>query len=406
MKSLFLRYNENILYNILKGKRRGNMEQVVMGKLQMRQRNSGFLAFFISGICVISSGIVVSLLQEMYGFEYGMTGTLLSLMSIGNLISGFVTGVLPGKIGTRKTVAILTSGYAIGYLCMGLSGLMVLLMLSFFLLGIAKGCTLNTCTILVGDNSANRTKGMNIMHSCYATGALLCPFFVAFAAKKGSLVPLFILAAAGLFMWLIFLSAPMEGKRKTKEKTTDWSFLKSKKFWLLTGLLFCQNAAEFSVNGWMVTYFKDSGIISGMLSTYTVTVMWTATLIARMLIAFVFPIKNAYSAMIKMGAGCIVFYLGMMMAGSQIPAILLLFAFAFAMAGMNPTAVASAGKMTSATSIGVMLPAASSGAIIMPWVTGIISQYAGLSVGMASNIVPCAGLLVFAVLVKRVSEEE
>ncbi len=36
------------------------MEQVVMGKLQMRQRNSGFLAFFISGICVISSGIVVS----------------------------------------------------------------------------------------------------------------------------------------------------------------------------------------------------------------------------------------------------------------------------------------------------------------------------------------------------------
>ena len=85
---------------------------------------------------------------------------------------------------------------------------------------------------------------------------------------------------------------------------------------------------------------------------------------------------------------------------------LLLFAFAFAMAGMNPTAVASAGKMTSATSIGVMLPAASSGAIIMPWVTGIISQYAGLSVGMASNIVPCIGLLVFAVLVKRVSEEE
>ena len=84
--------------------------------------------------------------------------------------------------------------------------------------------------------------------------------------------------------------------------------------------------------------------------------------------------------MIKMGAGCIVYYLGMMMACSQIPAILLLFAFAFAMAGMNPTAVASAGKMTSATSIGVMLPAASIGAITMPWVTGIISQYAGLSV--------------------------
>ena len=32
------------------------------------------------GICAISAGVVVSLLQERYGFAYGMTGTLLSLM--------------------------------------------------------------------------------------------------------------------------------------------------------------------------------------------------------------------------------------------------------------------------------------------------------------------------------------
>ncbi|MFQ9705066.1 MAG: hypothetical protein ACLR0U_30540 [Enterocloster clostridioformis] len=101
--------------------------------------------------------------------------------------------------------------------------------------------------------------------------------------------------------------------------------------------------------------------------------MWGATLIARLLIAFVIPIKNSYSAMIKMGIGCIIFYMGLMMASTQTTAILLLFAFAFAMAGMNPTAVASAGRMTSAASMGIMLPAASSGAIIMPWIIGIVS---------------------------------
>jgi len=37
-----------------------------------------FITFFFSGICAISSGVVVSLLQEQYGFAYGMTGTLLS----------------------------------------------------------------------------------------------------------------------------------------------------------------------------------------------------------------------------------------------------------------------------------------------------------------------------------------
>ena len=33
-------------------------------------------------------------MQEQYGFAYGMTGTLLSLMSIGNLLAGLLAGAL------------------------------------------------------------------------------------------------------------------------------------------------------------------------------------------------------------------------------------------------------------------------------------------------------------------------
>ncbi|MFR9065774.1 MAG: hypothetical protein ACLVJH_01455 [Faecalibacterium prausnitzii] len=53
-----------------------------------------------------------------------------------------------------------------------------------------------------------------------------------------------------------------------------------------------------------------------------------------------------------------------------------------AMAGMNPTAVASAGRMTSVTSMGIMLPVAASGAILMPWVIGVVAESAGLAAGM------------------------
>ena len=52
-----------------------------MEQRNTRLRNAGFVTFFFSGICTISSGVVVSLLQEEYGFAYGMTGTLLSLMA-------------------------------------------------------------------------------------------------------------------------------------------------------------------------------------------------------------------------------------------------------------------------------------------------------------------------------------
>ena len=374
-----------------------------------RLRNAGFLTFFFSGICAISSGVVVSLLQEKYGFAYGMTGTLLSLMSIGNLLAGFLTGVLPGVLGLKPSVLLLTTGYALGYGMMGLSGAELLLSLSFFLVGIAKGSAMNACTILVSDNSADRTRGMNLMHSCYACGALLCPFLIAAAGRVSTGLALLVLAGLGAVLWLIYLRTPMGGQGKAGaskgKETIDWSFLRSVQFWLLTGLLFCQNAAEQSVTGWMVTYFKGSGIITGALAAYTVTVMWGATLIARLLIAFVFPFRKPRKAMVVMGVGCTIFYFFLMRAHSQGAAILLLFAFAFSMAGMNPTAVASAGKMTSVTSMGIMLPAASSGAILMPWIIGLVAEEAGLAAGMACNIVPCIGLVVFAILVARMPEE-
>ena len=214
------------------------------------------------------------------------------------------------------------------------------------------------------------------------------------------------LAALGLVLWLVYLFTPMAGRAKAKETVTDWSFLRSSRFWLLTGLLFCQNAAEQSVVGWMVTYFKDSGIIAGTLAAYTVTVMWGGH-----------PRSAACSSPLCSHSNsparpwclwrffCTAFYFAMMQTHSQLPAILLLFAFAFSMAGMNPTAVASAGKMTTVTSMGIMLPVASSGAILMPWVIGKVAESAGLAVGMATNIVPCVGLIVFAILVSRMREE-
>ena len=79
--------------------------------------------------------------------------------------------------------------------------------------------------------------------------------------------------------------------------------------------------------------------------------------------------------------------------------------FAFAMAGMNPTAVASAGRMTSVTSMGIMLPAASSGAILMPWLIGLVSEKAGIAAGMTCVLIPCVGMLLFSLAVSRLKEE-
>ena len=65
----------------------------------------------------------------------------------------------------KPSVLLLTIGYAVGYGIMGLTGVEILLAVAFFVVGIAKGSVINTCTILVSDHSADRTRGMNLMHS-------------------------------------------------------------------------------------------------------------------------------------------------------------------------------------------------------------------------------------------------
>ena len=368
-------------------------------KLQL----TGYSAFFLSGICSISSGVIVSLLQEQYGFSYGVTGTLLACMSIGNMAASFAAGMLPARLGTRNTVAILCSGYAIGYALMTLTGLPALLMLAFALLGIAKGCAINNCTVLVSENSEDRTRSMSLLHGCYALGALLCPFIIAAMARRGELLPTVTLAGLGLLLWLVFMLARLPGRTAgagPKEKV-DTSFLHNAKFWLLTGLLFCQNAAETSVTGWLVTYYRDQGILSGLFSTYTVTIMWGATMMARMLIAFVFPIRNTFRALAVMGLGCTTLYAAMVLAHQPLLAVLLLFAFAFSMAGVNPVAVAGVGKILSPASMGVMLPVAALGPIVMPWIIGLVADTVSLQAGMVCNLVPCAGILVLSIILRR-----
>ena len=202
-----------------------------MEQQSARLRNTGFLTFFFSGICAISAGVVVSLLQERYGFAYGMTGTLLSLMSVGNLLAGLLIGMLPSVLGMKPSVLLLPIGYAVGYVIMGRIGVAILLAVAFFVVGIAKGSVINTCTILVSDHSADRTRGMNLMHSCYACGALLCPFLIAAAAKVSTELAVFLLAALGLVLWLVYAFTPLGGGKafcssrtlQSRASTAGWS---------------------------------------------------------------------------------------------------------------------------------------------------------------------------------------
>ena len=362
---------------------------------------SGMAAFFLSGICAISSGIIVSLLRDRYQFSFSLSGTLVSIMSIGNMAALLVSGILPGKIGEKATTLVLTCGYFIGYLLSALTGNPVFLMLAFLMMGLAKGCTANKCTILVGNNTDDRPKAMNLMNAWYALGALLCPFLIASLQGVHASMPMVCVAAAGLCLWFVFLFSGLPGKPAPaagSSKKTDYSFLKNRVFWILALLLFCQNAAEYTVNGWVVTYYKNEQILSGTLATYTVTVQWSFTLAARLLLAFLLKDRNPFKALAVMGVGMAVMYGIMLKVSAPVPALIALALFSFSVAGVYPMGVASVGEMLSSASVGILLSFAGVGGILFPALVGIIADAAGLRAGMAVNLIPCIGITVLSLI--------
>lgn len=396
-------------------------------------RNAGFILFFLSGICAISSGVVVSILRDSYDLSFSSTGTLLSIMSAGNIVASFLAGVLPAKIGAKKAVLLLTIGYFLGYLLCAFTGIFGLLAFAFLSIGLAKGSAITNCNVLVSTNAIERTRAMNVLHACYAAGALLCPFLIQAFLGIDAHAPMIGIALAGLLMWFLFLVTKLPDERTSASTTTSahanaddhhadgpaatsraaaasttsagsentFAFLRDSTFWILTALVFCQNAAEQSVNGWLVTYFKSEQILSGTLANYTVSIMWGSTLIARLLIAFVFPVKNLYKTLSIMGLGLTVLYAILVQMHTPVAASVALFLFAFAMAGVNPLAISGVGQMTSPASMGTLLSTATCGAILMPYIIGRIGDAISLQAGMAANLVPCIGILVLSLVMYR-----
>jgi MFS family permease len=177
-----------------------------------RAYNAGMAAFFLSGFCAISAGVIVSLLRDRYQFTYGFSGTLVSAMSIGNVVALLVSGILPGLIGQRATTLTLTAGYCIGYLISALTGNPIFLLLAFLLAGMSKGGTASTCTVLVGSNTDDRPRALNLMNAWFALGALLCPFLISSLQGIGASLPMLCVSLAGLGLWLVFCFSPLPGR--------------------------------------------------------------------------------------------------------------------------------------------------------------------------------------------------
>lgn len=365
---------------------------------QDKNQNKQFLCsygvFIINGMLALSIGSLLPYIRDSLGLQYAFCGMIVSLHSIGNLISGFACGALAAVWGRKKSILFFNSFFAISYLLILLSDNPFLLALSFFLTGMARGATSNFCNTSINELAPGKASLLNGLHAMFAIGAFSFPLFLLVLTSSHAsnwIYACYFMLIMGILSWILYFIIPAStnsANAKKENSASDFSFFKEPLFYLCTSILFFYLCAEQGVIGWMITYFKDTGMLPESLSQVTASLLWVMILAGRLLTAWLSTKIEKEWLLLIMSVGMVGFFLMLLFSSTTSLILLGIIGFGFSMAGLYPTTVSFAGSIIQkyALAWSFILTIASLGAIIMPSVIGKIAETAGIYYGMQSII--------------------
>ena len=386
---------------------------------QARQENrllrNVLFAFFVSGAASQPLGSFIPFLRETYGFSYDLSGLLLSCQSIGNLIAVLIAGVLPVYLGRRRSVLTTAVWMAVGYLIFASGvGTPFVLILACVMTGVARGGNSNFANTMISTLPGEKaTRGYNLLHGCFAVGALLSPLLLIFCAGRwpgmGWRIVAGLLCLLCLSQLAVYARMPFPPEHAAKSiKAVDHGFLKVRQFWLGSAMLFFYISTEYAIVGWLVTYFQDIGVLDPNQSQLMNSLLWLVIFAGRMVGAVVSGKVSRGKLLLADGFGLFAFFLLMFFSRTPAPIILGLVGVGFFMATIYPTALAFGSDSIKGNDLGcsIMIFTGSAGGIVTPAMVGLVAERAGIRAGMGLIVAFTALLLlsiVFSVAATRKS---
>ena len=379
-----------------------------------------YFVFFVTGMTSTILGTIIPNLRDAYGLNYLVSGSLFTLHQAGNLCAVILAGFLPYLIGRKKSVLILYSALAIGTMLITASGFPILLMTAYAFTGVGRGTTSNITNVIVSESSENKGAGLNLLHAIFAFGALVSPFILllasSFSASQGWRITLWILALCMIVSFFLFATSSLNNKPEPRssavEKKTPSSemssqseaealsgipFYKSFDYWLNVSILLFYLCGESGNMGWLVTYFKDTGLMGQTFAQMTSSIMWIMIMAGRLLAAAISGKVNK-SLMILILAFLNTAFFILMISTRSMPLIITgLLGTGFSMSGIYPTTLSTMKREynSSPLSTGFAIGIALVGGITMPVTVGAIAEKvtsSALAQGLSSAAAEKAGV--------------
>lgn len=372
-----------------------------------------YFIFFINGFYAMVFGAIIPLISTEYQLSDTVSGLLLSGHQLGNLIAGLVAGILPVYYGRKKSILFLSSFVMLGFFLMIITGNPLLLISAFFFTGISRGSISNFNNKTVNDISHSDPAALNLLHSTFAVGALISPFLVVgagrwFGATGWKWV-------AGLIIGLILISQVMFSKmdvneevEATSQKVKDYSFFKDPLFINTVIILFFYLCAESVITGWLVKYFIDAQILQVTQAQLISSLLWVAILLGRLFCVFYGHHFTKGNLITGISFGMTVFYFLLLSSTSLKMILFSVIGLGFTMGGVYPTAMTIAGVSIKKypMAMGWLLIIGGVGAILMPTITGVLSEKFSVFAGIAAVVVAIVIMFIGVLWYRLVNEKK
>lgn len=372
-----------------------------------------FFVFAVNGLYGMILGSLLPLISTEYGLNNTLSGTLLSAHQAGNLIAGFIAGMLPLYLGRKKAIMFLCSFVIVGFLIMILTGNPVLLILGFLFTGLSRGSISNFNNTVVNEVSNSSPAALNFLHSIFAVGALTAPFLVILCTNiagntgwKIAAVVIIILAIISVFLFSRMKITEID-QSKSKQKMS-YAFMKNKFYWITTGILFFYLCSEATINGWIVKYFIDAKIMTIHYAQMLASLLWVVILAGRLTCSFIGDKVPKKIILLSTSLGTAVFYILLLSTHNLNVITIAIMGLGFSMAGIYPTAISTIGNIIKAypMAMGVLLMIIGISTILMPIITGALSDAYGILAGMSAMIFIIVCMVFFVVLYVIVKKEK
>lgn len=389
-----------------------------LGKRKLGVVLNLFYAYMSLGLVLIMLGAILPELKADYALSYQVGGALLSVQSVGYVLAGLLAGYLPLLIGIKISFILIQLSVTLGFVMLLISGNPIWLLAAMFLIGIGKGGITNYNNLLMSLYSEGNAGPLNILHACFAAGAVIAPLIVLVVSgwRMAVITGCIVCAASLLFLSLAGFSdkdlqtageEAGDSKGNGTHKKVDYSFFKEKIFWVTVLIVFFYQAVEASFMGWLTSFLIDTGLMEASLAQFTTSVLWMALMVGRLICSAAASRFRPSHMILALTCITTIFIALLLLIKSPAGLIIATAGIGLGMSGMFGTSVSNAGDLFSRYPVcmGFFVFLTCMGAIVAPAVIGLVANGAGMHAGMSTLLI-FAGLMIAMAVVNVVMQRK